>query len=137
MRLDDPDTDQTRASIKPATANEDGTYRYTLSDESMDSFSTRILVKGWSLKRFLSNPVVPWAHRYDIPPVGRAERVWKSAETGQPPPFTLSSIPPGTSVPWIPGQQGGVEQFVPVIEPSMNVDWGALYPQMSGLGVPA
>jgi len=82
-RLEDPEGDQTRTGIKPAKPNEDGTYRYVLSDESVDSYSTRILVKGWSLKRFLSNPVVPWAHRYDIPPVGRAERVWKSAD-GQP-----------------------------------------------------
>lgn len=84
MRLDDPDASQTRANLKPAKPNEDGTYRYILSDESMDSYSTRIMVRGWTLKRFLANPVVPWAHRYDIPPVGRAERAWKSVESGQP-----------------------------------------------------
>jgi len=80
MRIDDPDTNQTRANLRKPRQNEDGTWRYVLSDESMDSYSSRILVKGWSLKRFLSNPVVPWAHNYDIPPVGRAVRVWKSVE---------------------------------------------------------
>jgi hypothetical protein len=84
MRLDDPEADQTRANLRKPRQNEDGTWRYILSDESMDSYSTIIRVKGWSLKRFLTNPIVPWAHRYDIPPVGQALRVWKSAETGQP-----------------------------------------------------
>jgi len=82
MRINDPDQDQTRANLRKPKQNEDGTWRYVLSDESIDSYSSRFVVKGWNLKRFLSNPVVPWAHSYDIPPVGRADRVWKSAENG-------------------------------------------------------
>jgi len=80
MRIEDPDANQTRANLRKPKQNEDGTWRYVLSDEGMDSYSTRILVKGWNLTRFLANPVVPWAHNYEIPPIGQAARVWKSVE---------------------------------------------------------
>ena len=80
MRIEDPDKAQTRANLRKPKQNEDGTWRYVLSTEAMDSYSTRFLVKGWNLKRFLSNPVVPWAHQTSMPPVGKAERIWKSVE---------------------------------------------------------
>lgn len=31
-----------------------------------------IVEAPWKLDRFLANPIIPFAHRYDIPPVGRA-----------------------------------------------------------------
>lgn len=34
-----------------------------------------IVEAPWQLDRFKANPVIQWAHRYDIPPVGRATSV--------------------------------------------------------------
>ena len=34
-----------------------------------------IVEAPWKLYRFMANPVIQWAHRYDIPPVGRATSV--------------------------------------------------------------
>ena len=34
-----------------------------------------IVEAPWKLDRFKANPVIQWAHRYDIPPVGRATSV--------------------------------------------------------------
>ena len=39
-----------------------------------------IVEAPWDLQRFASNPVIQWAHRYDIPPVGRATSVKVHAE---------------------------------------------------------
>lgn len=33
-----------------------------------------IVEQDWSLEQFQANPVILWAHRYDLPPVGRAVR---------------------------------------------------------------
>lgn len=32
-----------------------------------------IVEPNWNLERFMANPIVPWAHNYNIPPVGRVE----------------------------------------------------------------
>jgi len=39
-----------------------------------------IVEAPWDLQRFASNPVIQWAHRYDIPPVGRATSVTVDAD---------------------------------------------------------
>ena len=48
-------------------------YQWTLSTYDLDRFSERIDPLGWDFKQFLKNPVVEWAHRYDIPAIGRIE----------------------------------------------------------------
>lgn len=42
------------------------------STEEVDRDGDRILANGWRLENFLRNPVIPWAHRYDEPPVAKA-----------------------------------------------------------------
>jgi HK97 family phage prohead protease len=45
---------------------------WTFSTFDLDRFSERIDPAGWDYKRYMDNPVVEWAHRYDIPAIGRA-----------------------------------------------------------------
>ena len=46
---------------------------WTLSTFDLDRFGERIDPAGWDLKRYMDNPVVEWAHRYDIPAIGKIE----------------------------------------------------------------
>jgi HK97 family phage prohead protease len=49
---------------------------WTFSTFDLDRFGERIDPDGWDYKRYLDNPVVEWAHRYDIPAIGRAEGIY-------------------------------------------------------------
>jgi HK97 family phage prohead protease len=46
---------------------------WTFSTFDLDRFSERIDPAGWEYKRYRENPVIEWAHRYDIPAIGRAD----------------------------------------------------------------
>jgi HK97 family phage prohead protease len=46
---------------------------WTLSTFDLDRFGERIDPAGWDYKRYMDNPVVEWAHGYDIPAIGKAE----------------------------------------------------------------
>jgi HK97 family phage prohead protease len=46
---------------------------WTLSTFDLDRFGERIDPAGWDCKRYRDNPVVEWAHRYDIPAIGKIE----------------------------------------------------------------
>jgi HK97 family phage prohead protease len=46
---------------------------WTLSTFDLDRFRERIDPAGWDYKRYRDNPVVEWAHRYDIPAIGKIE----------------------------------------------------------------
>jgi HK97 family phage prohead protease len=46
---------------------------WTLSTFDLDRFGERIDPAGWDYKRYKDNPVVEWAHRYDIPAIGKIE----------------------------------------------------------------
>jgi HK97 family phage prohead protease len=48
---------------------------WTLSTFDLDRFGERIDPAGWDFRRYLDNPVVEWAHRYDIPAIGRIEKI--------------------------------------------------------------
>jgi HK97 family phage prohead protease len=52
----------------------DGTA-WTLSTFDLDRFGERIDPAGWDYKRYRDNPVVEWAHRYDIPAIGKIEGI--------------------------------------------------------------
>ena len=53
---------------------EDGQrFSWTLSTFDLDRFGERIDPIGWDFKRYMDNPVVEWAHRYDIPAIGKIE----------------------------------------------------------------
>jgi HK97 family phage prohead protease len=46
---------------------------WTLSTFDLDRFGERIDPAGWDYKRYMDNPVIEWAHRYDIPAIGKIE----------------------------------------------------------------
>jgi HK97 family phage prohead protease len=46
---------------------------WTLSTFDLDRFGERIDPAGWDFKRYMNNPIVEWAHRYDIPAIGKIE----------------------------------------------------------------
>jgi HK97 family phage prohead protease len=46
---------------------------WTLSTFDLDRFGERIDPAGWDYRRYRDNPVVEWAHRYDIPAIGKIE----------------------------------------------------------------
>jgi HK97 family phage prohead protease len=46
---------------------------WTFSTFDLDRFSERIDPAGWDYKQYMDNPVVEWAHRYDIPAIGKAD----------------------------------------------------------------
>ena len=48
-------------------------FPWTLSTFDLDRFGERIDPQGWDFKRYMVNPVVEWAHRYDIPAIGKIE----------------------------------------------------------------
>jgi HK97 family phage prohead protease len=50
-------------------------FAWTLSTFDLDRFNERIDPMGWDFKRFLNNPIVEWAHRWDIPAIGKIERL--------------------------------------------------------------
>jgi HK97 family phage prohead protease len=49
---------------------------WTFSTFDLDRFSERIDPAGWDYKRYTDNPVVEWAHRYDIPAIGKADGLY-------------------------------------------------------------
>jgi HK97 family phage prohead protease len=49
---------------------------WTFSTFDLDRFSERIDPAGWDYKRYMDNPVIEWAHRYDIPAIGRADDLY-------------------------------------------------------------
>jgi HK97 family phage prohead protease len=53
-------------------AGSDG-IAWTFSTFDLDRFDERIDPAGWDYRRYMENPVVEWAHRYDIPAIGRAD----------------------------------------------------------------
>ena len=48
-------------------------FPWTLSTFDLDRCGQRIDPQGWDFKRYLENPIVEWAHRYDIPAIGKIE----------------------------------------------------------------
>jgi HK97 family phage prohead protease len=63
------------ASVPFSAMNNEG-IPWTLSTFDLDRFSERIDPAGWDYKRYLENPVIEWAHRYDIPAIGKAEHIY-------------------------------------------------------------
>jgi len=48
-------------------------FPWILSTFDLDRFDERIDPQGWDFKQYMDNPVVEWAHRYDIPAIGKIE----------------------------------------------------------------
>jgi HK97 family phage prohead protease len=49
---------------------------WTLSTFDLDRFGERIDPAGWDYTGYMENPVIEWAHRYDIPAIGKAEGLY-------------------------------------------------------------
>jgi HK97 family phage prohead protease len=49
---------------------------WTLSTFDLDRYGERIDPAGWDFKRYTDNPVIEWAHRYDIPAIGKADSLY-------------------------------------------------------------
>ena len=54
---------------------------WTFSTFDLDRYHERIDPAGWDFSQFIKNPVIEWAHRYDIPAIGKAENIFVD-ETG-------------------------------------------------------
>jgi HK97 family phage prohead protease len=63
------------ASVPFRAMNNEG-IAWTLSTFDLDRFGERIDPAGWDFKRYMENPVVEWAHRYDIPAIGKADSIY-------------------------------------------------------------
>ena len=48
-------------------------FPWTLTTFDLDRYGERIDPAGWDFKRYMENPVVEWAHRYDIPAIGKID----------------------------------------------------------------
>jgi hypothetical protein len=46
---------------------------WTFSTFNLDRFDERVDPQGWELAQYKNNPVVQWAHRFDIPAIGRSD----------------------------------------------------------------
>jgi HK97 family phage prohead protease len=46
---------------------------WTFSTFDLDRFDERVDPQGWELAQYKNNPVVQWAHRFDIPAIGRSD----------------------------------------------------------------
>jgi HK97 family phage prohead protease len=51
-------------------------FAWTLSTFDLDRYGERIDPEGWDYAQYLKNPVVEWAHCYDIPAIGKAEGLY-------------------------------------------------------------
>ena len=68
------------ACVPFAMSNEKGemsneNFAWTLSTFDLDRTGERIDPMGWDIKRYMENPIVEWSHRYDIPAIGKIERL--------------------------------------------------------------
>jgi len=60
------------SSEQLAMSNEKG-IAWTLSTFDLDRFGERVDPSGWDFSQYKKNPIVEWAHRYDIPAIGKIE----------------------------------------------------------------
>ena len=56
-------------------AEKNGTFRFKITEESVDRHGDTILFEAWDTKFFEKNPVVLWAHKHDLLPAGRATKI--------------------------------------------------------------
>jgi len=60
--------------LSAETETEKG-FMWTLSTYDLDRFGERVDPNGWDFSQYQKNPVIEWAHRYDIPAIGKIERL--------------------------------------------------------------
>ena len=62
-----------KEQIEKSKEQSQESYPWTLSTFDLDRFGERVDPAGWDFKRYLNNPIVEWAHRFDIPAIGKIE----------------------------------------------------------------
>jgi HK97 family phage prohead protease len=55
-------------------------FPWVLSTFDLDRYCERIDPSGWDIRRYMDNPVIEWAHRYDIPAIGKIESLYADDE---------------------------------------------------------
>jgi HK97 family phage prohead protease len=53
---------------------------WVFSTFDLDRFEERVDPAGWELEHYRKNPVVQWAHRWDIPAIGKAEGLFTDGD---------------------------------------------------------
>jgi len=66
----------TSVPFQLTAGNENAGFAWTLSTFDLDRFGERVDPQGWDFKRYMQNPVVEWAHRYDIPAIGKMDNLF-------------------------------------------------------------
>jgi len=51
-------------------------FAWTFSTFNLDRYGERVDPSGWDFSQYVKNPVIEWAHRYDIPAIGKAENIY-------------------------------------------------------------
>lgn len=54
----------------------DGEVEAVIATGALDRHEEKIKIEGIDFKKYLKNPVVQWAHNYDLPPIGKATKIW-------------------------------------------------------------
>jgi HK97 family phage prohead protease len=65
-----------RAAKRADDESSDATITFRASVESGDRAGDVIKADGWELDNYRSNPVLLWAHRHDLLPVGKSVDLW-------------------------------------------------------------
>lgn len=68
-------------TILKSDTTSDREFTFTISSSAVDRMGDTIAPAGWKLDNFLKNPVVLWMHDNFLVPVGRAKKVWLTANT--------------------------------------------------------
>lgn len=58
----------------------DREVKFIISSAAIDRHDDTIRVSGWDLKNYKKNPVVLWGHKQDLPPIGKARKVYKEGK---------------------------------------------------------
>jgi len=66
---------RTAFTVEKAIDEDRRTVDFTISTDSLDRHGDRVMQDGWKLEQFRKNPVVLWAHDYEMLPVGKAKNV--------------------------------------------------------------
>lgn len=68
-------------AISTKTRSAKGTTTVVASTPNPDRYQD-VVASDWKLEAYMENPVVQFGHRYDIPPVGRTEKLTVDESTG-------------------------------------------------------
>src|SRR5665213_2034510 len=68
---------QVITEIEKGGGTSDRSLTFTISTPSVDRQSDTVSADGWDFANYLKNPVVLWAHNYNMLPIASASKVWK------------------------------------------------------------